>query len=190
MGEYKINESVKEKALEALCSNIGADVSKIISYYFISVLLSVSIGYRLCVLMNLSENIDGGYWGSIVCYIGAFISLVLPYFTFSKRKQLREKMKATSDEKVSITGSGITYKQCVGEEKSKNEFHILFDKIKSYDYDEETRVLTICGKFTSTQGGDEKSKEIKSVSLVDAYDISLVEILDENCKNLKHIKNN
>lgn len=187
MSEYKINESIKAKALEMLCLNIEADESlaKVSSYSTISILISLSLGYDLCVFI---KNIDGGNLFSLICYIGAFISFVLPYFTFSKRKQLCEKMKAASDEKVSITESEITYKQCVGEEKSKNEFHILFDKIKSYDYDEETRVLTICGKFPSTQGGDEKSKEIKSISLIDAYDISLVETLNENCKIIATIK--
>lgn len=190
MREYKINESIKEKALETLCLNIGTDESlaKIISYNFICILMSVSCGYRLCVLMNLSENIEGGYWIPTVCYIGAFMFFVWPYFSLFKRKELCEKMKTTSEEKVRITENEITYEQYAGEEKNKNEFHILFDEIESYDYDEETRVLTICGKITSIQGDNEKSKEIKSISLIDAYEISLVETLNENCKNLKHTK--
>lgn len=63
-------------------------------------------------------------------------------------------------------------------------FRAAYENICKYDYDAKTKILTLYGKIVGYiyENGEQKEIcEINEVSLLDTYDVSLKQLLDNNC---------
>jgi len=63
-------------------------------------------------------------------------------------------------------------------------FHVVYENISKYDYDDKTKILTLYGKIvgdTYEKGELKASDEYNEISVLDVYDFSIKQLLDENC---------
>lgn len=63
-------------------------------------------------------------------------------------------------------------------------FNVLYENISKYEYDDKTKILTLYGKIigdTYENGELKTSDEYNEISLLDVYDFSVKQLLDENC---------
>ena len=62
-------------------------------------------------------------------------------------------------------------------------FNVLYENISKYDYDDKTKILTLYGKIvgdTYENGELKESDEFNEISLLDVYDFSVKQLLDES----------
>lgn len=62
-------------------------------------------------------------------------------------------------------------------------FNVLYENISKYDYDDKTKILTLYGKIigdTYENGELKESDEYNEISLLDVYDFSVKQLLDES----------
>lgn len=91
-------------------------------------------------------------------------------------------------ETVTFTETGFIYSyhdNRLGFSDSILAFHIVYEKIARFAFEEKTRILTLYGKITGDiyeNGELEKSDEYSEISLLDAYNISLEQLLEENIR--------
>ena len=84
--------------------------------------------------------------------------------------------------KAATMSLGIEYR--VGLSDAIFAFNVLYENISKYDYDDNTKILTLYGKIIGDiyENGELKaSDEYNEISLLDVYDFSVKQLLDENC---------
>ena len=91
------------------------------------------------------------------------------------------------NEKISLKEDEFLYAyqdDRIGFEKTLFVFHIVYDKIQRYEYSEKTSCLTLYGKIMVDiykSGKFEASEEYEGIDLLDVYDVSLLDLIKENC---------
>ena len=122
---------------------------------------------------------------------------------FYDQKMLKQQ-KATADEQGYIISAGGEYRlrrretitfanggfvysyhdDRVGLSDAIFAFNVLYENISKYEYDDKTKILTLYGKIigdTYENGELKTSDEYNEISLLDVYDFSVKQLLDENC---------
>lgn len=90
-------------------------------------------------------------------------------------------------ETITFANGGFVYSyhdDRVGLSDTIFAFNVLYENISKYDYDDKTKILTLYGKIigdTYENGELKASDEYNEISLLDVYDFSVKQLLDENC---------
>ena len=90
-------------------------------------------------------------------------------------------------EAVSLSNDEILYgyHDCrVGFENSTFVFHIRYDQITRYEYDEPTRCLTVYGKIpldVYKDGAFDTTEEYEGLDLLNVYNVDIKALVDRNC---------
>lgn len=90
-------------------------------------------------------------------------------------------------ETITFANGGFVYSyhdDRVGLSDAIFAFNVLYENISKYEYDDKTKLLTLYGKIigdTYENGELKTSDEYNEISLLDVYDFSVKQLLDENC---------
>ena len=90
-------------------------------------------------------------------------------------------------ETITFANGGFVYSyhdDRVGLSDAIFAINVLYENISKYEYDDKTKILTLYGKIigdTYENGELKTSDEYNEISLLDVYDFSVKQLLDENC---------
>lgn len=111
----------------------------------------------------------------------SFLSAIVYIISASGEYRLRRR------ETITFANDGFVYSyhdDRAGLSNTIFAFNVLYENISRYNYDDKTKVLTLYGKIIGdTYENDElkASDEYNEISLLDVYDFSVKQLLDENC---------
>lgn len=89
-------------------------------------------------------------------------------------------------ETITFVDGGFVYSyhdDRVGLSDSIFAFNVLYENISKYDYDDKAKILTLYGKIvgdTYENGELKESDEYNEISLLDVYDFSVKQLLDDS----------
>ena len=113
-------------------------------------------------------------------YVLSFLSAIVYIISAGGEYRLRRR------ETITFANGGFVYSyhdERVGLSDAIFAFNILYKNISKYDYDDKTKILTLYGKIigdTYENGELKTSDEYNEISLLDVYDFSVKQLLDEN----------
>lgn len=111
----------------------------------------------------------------------SFLSAIVYIISAGGEYRLRRR------ETITFANGGFVYSyhdDRVGLSDAIFAFNILYENISHFDYDDRTKILTLYGKIigdTYENGELKSSDEYNEISLLDVYDFSVKQLLEENC---------
>ena len=99
---------------------------------------------------------------------------------------LREEFRSRTRETITPANGGFVYgfsDAKLGLSGVYFAVSVVFDKLERYTYDEKTKVLTLYGSMVFDVYERDKldsTKECKEISLLNVFDIDLLELLEKN----------
>lgn len=188
MQSYKVNQGKRKKAIKQLVkTNVKAAKGFVKFCYGLTWFLRI-----LAVILGLANilyvvflNRDAFNPFFLIAIVGytyglSFLPAAVYIFSISNEYSLRKR------EAITFVDGGFVYSfhdDRVGLSDSIFAFNVLYENISRYDYDDKTKILTLYGKIvgeTYENGELKESDEYNEISLLDVYDFSVKQLLDES----------
>lgn len=189
MQYFDINQSKRKKAIKQVVqANVKTANGGVKFCYGLTWFLRI-----LAVLLGLANILYVVFLSSYVVdiiflimtfgfpYGLSFLSAIVYIISAGGEYRLRRR------ETITFANGGFVYSyhdDRVGLSDAIFAFNVLYENISKYDYDERTKTLTLYGKIigdTYENGELKASDEYNEISLLDVYDFSVKQLLDENC---------
>ena len=188
MQSYEINQSKRKKAIKQV---VKANVKH--SKGFVKFCYGLTLFLRiLAVILGLANVLYVIFLSSYVVdiiflvmtfgfpYGLSFLSAIVYIISAGGEYRLRR------GETITFANGGFVYSyhdDRVGLSDKVFGFNVLYENIDRYEFDNKTKILTLHGKIigdTYEKGELKASDEFTEITLLDVYDISLKQILEEN----------
>ena len=114
-------------------------------------------------------------------YLLSFLPATVYVVSCGGELRFRRKEIITSEK------GGFTYSyhdDRAGLENSLFVFHIIYDRIRRWEYNEKTRCLTLYGSIALDvykDGELETSEEYEGIDFLNVYEVDIKKLIDENC---------
>lgn len=188
MQSYEINHSKRKKAIKQVVkANVKTAKGFVKFCYGLTWFLRI-----LAVILGLANILYVVFLSNYVVdiiflimtfgfpYGLSFLSAIVYIISAGGEYRLRRR------ETVTFANGGFVYSyhdDRVGLSDAIFAFNVFYENISKYDYDDNTKMLTLYGKIIGDiyENGELKaSDEYNEISLLDAYDFSVKQLLDEN----------
>lgn len=189
MQSYEANQSKRKKAIKQVVkANVKTAKGGVKFCYGLTWFLRI-----IAVLLGLANILYVVFLSSYVVdiiflimtfgfpYGLSFLSAIVYIISAGGEYRLRRR------ETITFVNGGFVYSyhdDRVGLSDAIFAFNVLYENISKYDCDDRTKTLTLYGKIigdTYENGKLKASDEYNEISLLDVYDFSVKQLIDENC---------
>ena len=188
MQSFEVNQRKRKKAIKQLVKTNVKEAKGFVKFcygltWFFRILAVILGLANILYVVFLSRNVLDIIYLLMTFgfpYGFSFISAIVYIVSASSEYWLRRR------ETITFTNGGFVYSyhdDRVGLSDSIFAFNVLYENISRYDYDDKTKILTLYGKIvgeTYENGELKESDEFNEVSLLDVYDFSVKQLLDES----------
>lgn len=189
MQSYEVNQGKRKKAIKQVVKTNVKTAKGFVKFcygltWFLRILAVILGLANILYVVFLSRNVLDIIYLLMTFgfpYGFSFISAIVYIVSASSEYWLRRR------ETITFANGGFVYSyhdDRVGLSDAIFAFNVLYENISKYDYDDKTKILTLYGKIIGdTYENDElkESDEYNEISLLDVYDFSVKQLLDENC---------
>lgn len=189
MQPFEINQSKRKKAIKQVVkANVKHSSGFVKFCYGLTWFLRI-----LAVVLGLANIFYVAFLSSyVVDIIYLIITFGFPYglsflsaivYIISAGGEYRLRRRET----ITFANGGFVYSyhdDRVGLSDAIFAFNVVYENISKYDFDDKTKTLTLYGKIigdTYENGELKTSDEYNEISLLDVYDFSVKQLLEENC---------
>jgi len=189
MQSYEINQGKRKKAIKQVVkTNVKTSKGFVkfcygLTWFFRILAVVLGLANILYVVFLSSYVVDIIF---LIMTFGfpyglSFLSAIVYIISAGGEYRLRRR------ETITFANGGFVYSyhdDRVGLSDAIFAFNVLYENISKYDYDDKTKILTLYGKIigdTYENGELKASDEYNEISLLDVYDFSVKQLLDENC---------
>ena len=189
MKTYDVDTKKRKKALKRIVKkNIKSSKGFVkFSYMLTTILRMIAIVLGCLTVINVAFishdllDIIDLFFTFFIPYAFSFIPAIVYIISAGGEYRLRRR------ETITLAKDGFVYgyhDDRVGLSDAVFGFKVSFNKIQKFEYDENTKLLTLYGTIvgnTYENGELKDSNEYNQISLLDIYEISINELLTENC---------
>ena len=188
MQSFEVNQGKRKKAIKQLVKTNVKEAKGFVKFcygltWFLRILAVILGLANILHVVFLSRNaLDLIYLIMTFGFTYGFSFLPATVYIVSTSVEYRMRRRET----ITFVDGGFVYSfhdDRVGLSDAIFAFTVLYENVTKYDYDDKTKILTLYGKIvgdTYENGELKDSDEFNEISLLDVYDFSVKQLLDES----------